>query len=213
MGIEIIRAVAAVSVGLFLLAVSSSAFAQEAPEAASPETVDPHQRPSIFLGAELERPVYTQYGSWKPTSLGVRLGVLVPASRRIAILGSLGLRTPILDSTFYDASYMGGGEVRTEHLTIPIDLGVRLTPVPGPVADFIDGGVRVLLRKTTSSLYDDKTTAVEWWEVPHYGLSAGGGIRADRWEVGLHGTLLMTRLLDYVELGLGIRAAYHFAQF
>ncbi|KAK4045121.1 hypothetical protein OUZ56_032529 [Daphnia magna] len=201
------RAIAAVSVGLFLFASSSSAFAQEASEEASPETVDPQQRPSIFLGAELERPVYTQYGSWKPTSLGVRLGLLVPASRRIAILGSFGLRTPILDSTFYDASSMGGGEVRTEHLTIPIDLGVRVTPVPGPVAGYVDGGLRVLLRKTTSSLYDDKSTTEKWWEVPHYGLSAGGGIRADRWEVGLHGTFLMFRMVDFVKLGLGIRAA------
>ena len=62
-------------------------------------------------------------------------------------------------------------------------------------------------------MYDDKTTAVRWWEFPRYGLSAGGGIRADRWEVGLHGTLLMPRLVDYVELGLGIRAAYHFTEF
>lgn len=207
------RAVAAVFVGLFLSAVSSSAFAQEASEEASLETVDPQQRPSVFLGAELERPVYTQYGSWKPTSLGVRLGLVVPASRRIAILGGLGLRTPILDRTFYDASYLGGGEVTTEHLTIPIDLGVRVTPVPGPVAGYVDGGVRVLLRKTTSSLYDDKTSAEKWWEVPRYGLAAGGGIRAARWEVGLHGTFLTTRLVDGVELGLGIRAGYHFTVF
>ena len=201
------RAVAVVLVGLFLSAVSSSAFAQEASEEASLETVDPQQRPSVFLGAELERPVYTQYSSWKPTSLGVRLGLLVPASRRIAILGSLGLRTPILDSTFFDASYMGGRRVTTEHLTIPIDLGVRVTPVPGPVAGYVDGGVRVLFRKLTSP------TLVDEWGSPHYGLSAGGGIRAARWEVGLHGTFVMFRMVDGVELGLGLRAGYHFTVF
>jgi hypothetical protein len=43
--------------------------------------------------------------------------------------------------------------------------------------------------------------------------AAGGGIRGDAWEIGLHGTLLMTRLVDYIELGLGVRAAYHFTGF
>ena len=200
------RVVAAVASGLLALGLSSAAFAQEAPDGEAP-AAPPSARASVFVGAEVERVMYDQYAAWKPTSFGGRVGVLVPAGRRVAILGSIGLRTPILDSTFY-ASYLGGGRVvKTERLTIPLEIGVRVTPVPATLAGYLDGGIRVMARKITSP------TIVDEWGNPHYGLAAGGGLRGDGWEIGLHGTVLMTRLVDYVELGLGVRAAYHFNVF
>ena len=200
------RVVAAVASGLLVLGASWAAAAQEAPEGGAP-AAPPSARASVFVGAEVERVVYDQYVAWKPTSLGGRVGVLAPAGRRVAILGSIGLRTPILASTFVDGSAMGRNRVTTEHLTIPLEIGVRVTPVPATLAGYIDGGVRVLARKVTSPTLADE------WGNPYYGLTAGGGLRGDGWEIGLHGTFLMLRLIDIVELGLGIRAAYHFAEF
>ena len=204
--------------------VAPAAPAEE--EAPAPKKAPARNTVSFLVGGELERIVYRtgrDLSQWTPTSLGARVGFFVPTDRRaferrtpqLAIVGSIGLRTAIA-SRSPDYYYESEGKP-TENLTIPIEIGVRSTPAPGPVAAYLEGGVRILMRHVTRTRMDYEgfgsysTTKTTKWEDGYVGLAVGGGVRINRVEFGLHATALSNDG-STVELGIGLRGGYHFSQ-
>ena len=205
------RTFAAVSVGLFVLAVSSAAVAQEA---APPPGAVKTAGPSLFAGGEVEHSGFA-------TSLGARVGVFLPTRRiapterttQIAFLGSLGLRTPIFGGVTERLSSGFATVTTTERATVPLELALRLTRLPGPVAGYFEVGSRILLRNSSKlTTFGGPQTTTSWID-PTYGLLVGGGLRGTRWELGLHGLLVVVRRFDDPDVAVALRAAYHFTQF
>lgn len=208
--------------------------APAAPVVEAPAPKAPVRNTAFFLvGGELERIAYRGQDyvtEWKPTSVGARVGFLIPTDRRaferrrpeIAIVGSIGLRTAITSRTT-ESGYYGGYSTfveSTENLTIPIELGVRSTPAPGAFAGYLEGGLRILMRHVsrTATTYDGSgpsagttTTKTHSWEDAYVGLALGGGVRIERFEIGLHVTALSNDGRTG-ELGIGLRGGYYFSQ-
>lgn len=206
------RLFASVSVGLFVLGVSSAAVAQEA---APPPSAGKTAGPSLFAGGEVEQSGFA-------TSLGARIGVFLPTRRiapnewttQVAFLASLGLRTPVLGGSVGTGTGIGVGSTTTERATVPLEVGLRLTRLPGPLAGYFEVGSRILLRNSsTVSTYQGTTRTKAGWIDPTYGLLVGGGLRGARWELGLHGLLVVVRRVDDPDVAVALRAAYHFTQF
>ena len=222
------------------IAASSVALAQEAPvpaeEGPAPKPV--RNRPSLFAGGEFEFVASRFFDAYvsarrdagsenaspyrsNPTSLGARLGVFVPTDRRpatnetpqLAVVASVGVRTAVSGRSWPESTY----GTSTENLTVPLEVGLRSIPSPGPVAGYVEGGLRVLLRHVTSTETDGSTTTTTStkaaWSDPLFGLAAGSGVRVDRVEVGVHATFVMVEPGKASELGIGLRAGYHFFQF
>ena len=206
------RLFASVFVGLLVLGVSSAAVAQGAPP---PPSAGKTAGPSLFAGGEVEQSGFA-------TSLGARVGLFLPTRRiapnewttQVAFLGSLGLRTPVFGGRVGTSSGIGTGSNTTERATVPLELGLRLTRLPGPLAGYFEVGSRILLRNSsTVSTYQGKTRTEAGWIDPTYGLLVGGGLRGARWELGLHGLLVVVRRVDDPDVAVALRAAYHFTQF
>lgn len=194
-------------------------------EAPAPKKAPARHTVSFFVGGELEHLAYRTGGylsEWTPTSLGARVGFFLPTDRRaferripeIAVIGSIGLRTAIASRS--PDYYYGSEGGPTENFTIPIEIGVRSTPAPGPVAAYLEGGVRILMRHVTRTRTDYdfgsySTTKTTSWDDGYVGLAVGGGVRINRFEIGLHATALSNDG-ETGELGIGLRGGYHFSQ-